>query len=87
MSRRPSFIKLTPGQIAQLDSAMKQAVREERLRFRRRLQTIWFSQDGWSVDKISEHLNISQQSIWKYRRIYKAKGLEGLRGKYLSRKL
>lgn len=87
MSRHPSFIKLTEKEIDDLDLSLRSAVKEGRLRYRRRLQIIWFSNEGLSVERIAERLDVSEQIVWKCRRIYKEKGLAGLKGKYFSHKL
>ena len=83
MSRKPSFIRLSKEAISEIESAMRVAAKEGRLRYRRRLQIIWFSNKGCSVQEIAGRFNISQQTVWKYRRIYKEKGLDGLIGKYV----
>ena len=87
MPRKPSFIKLNEAEVDELGSTLKTAVRQGRLRWRRRLQIIWFSHEGWSVQRITRYLDVSEQTVWKCRKVYKEKGLDGLRGKYFSHRL
>jgi len=87
MSRGPAFIKVSDEEMERIKSALRAAVREGQLRFRRRLQAIWFSLEGWSVARIARTFKVSESNVWQWRRIYKQKGLAGLKGKYRSKKL
>ncbi|MBI4833868.1 MAG: helix-turn-helix domain-containing protein [Planctomycetes bacterium] len=77
-----------PGQtLSCLEAEIKKAIRIRGYRYRLRLQTIFYSLKGWTVERISGHFDIPERTVYKWRKIYKEKGLEGLRGKYFSRRL
>ncbi|MBI4833238.1 MAG: helix-turn-helix domain-containing protein [Planctomycetes bacterium] len=57
------------------------------MRARRRIQSILLSNEGWTVEKIANHLGADKRNIWRWFKNYQEKGLDGLKGKYFSRKL
>jgi transposase len=72
--------------------ALNQFINETRksgnVRAYRRGQAIWWSHYGQRpVSWISAKLRVSQRIIWKWFKLYREKGLEGLKGKYFSHKL
>jgi transposase len=87
MPRQQSFIKLTPAEEKELNLFLAGGYKPYGLRARRRAQTIWFSQQGMTVSRIAQRLHVSERHIWKWRKTYKEKGLTGLKGKYVFRKL
>ena len=90
MPRKPSFINADPDEISQLKLFLASAIERQGVakhsghRQRRRAQIILFSLQGWTVSHIAREFRISQQTVWKWRRIYQAKGIEGLKGKNRS---
>jgi hypothetical protein len=96
MVRHASFISVAPDEVKRIESAMRAALRENRFRLRRRLHAIWFSAQGWTVKRIARRLKTSEskaclcvarRQVWLWRKVYKGKGIEGLKGKYFSKKL
>jgi transposase len=80
-------MKLTSAEKEELEQHLNRAFSEGRLRFRRRIQIILLSNKDWTVMRLAKYFKVSKQSIWKWFKVYKEKGLEGLKGKYFSRKL
>jgi hypothetical protein len=60
MPRKPLFIELNKEAIAAIELDMRVAAKEGRLKYRRRLQIIWFSNKDWFVQAIAERFDISQ---------------------------
>ena len=87
MVRGVSFINISPEEREKLETVLKTALKVGGARYRHRLQFLWFSFEGWSVKRIAQHCGVSERAVWKWRKIYKEKGLAGLRGRYFSRKL
>jgi transposase len=70
-----------------LGLVLKTALKVGGKRYRLRLQIIWFSFEGWSAKRIAQYFGVSERSVWKWRKVYREKGLNGLRGKYFSHRL
>ena len=87
MGRPYSFVKLTPEQAKELSLFLAGGYSQYGLRARIRAQVIWFSYKGETVEQISRRFNKSKRSIWKWFKLYQAKGLAGLKGKYFYRRV
>jgi hypothetical protein len=87
MARQAFFIKLTNQQVTELNNYLNPSLALGGLRVRRRVQAILLSHQGWAVKRIAHNLSVSQRIIWKWFKIYKEKGIEGLKGTYFSHKL
>jgi len=87
MTRPYSFIKLTSEQAKELSIFLAGGFAPYGLRARLRAQAIWFSHKGETVEQISRRFNKSKRSIWKWFKLYQQKGLEGLKGKYVYKRL
>jgi DNA-directed RNA polymerase specialized sigma24 family protein len=87
MVRKISFIKVSEAESEKLDSALKTALKIGGHRYRLKIAVINLSHEGWTVKNIARHFQIPERTVWKWRRIYKEKGIDGLRGKYFSHRL
>jgi len=93
MPQKPSFINVSPKEIERVKLFLNSVISKDDdkkwkgYRQRRRAQIIYFSLQGWTARKIAGEFKVSEQTVWKWRRIYKQKGLEGLKGNYRSYKL
>jgi transposase len=82
MSRRPSYVNSTKEELKELEQALRNTAKAGQIKYRRRLQAIWYSFKGWSVERIAKYCEISESKIWQWRKTYKEEGIEGLKGKY-----
>jgi AraC-like DNA-binding protein len=87
MAHPYSFLKLDVHQAKELQTFLVTMLQERRLKARIRGQAIWYSHQGWTVDKIAQHFGISKRSVWEWFKTYQQAGPEGLKGKYFCRKL
>ena len=93
MPQRPSFMIVSPEEFELVKQFLHASISKSAdgkwsgYRQRRRAQIIFFSLQGKTSRKIARELHCSEQTVWKWRRVYKQKGLEGLKGKYHSSKL
>ncbi|MFH0887863.1 MAG: helix-turn-helix domain-containing protein [Planctomycetota bacterium] len=93
MPQKPSFMTVSPEEIEQIRQFLNASLSKCKdgkwrgYRQRRRAQIIFFSLHGKTSHKIARELHCSEQTVWKWRKVYKQKGLDGLKGKYLSSKL
>ena len=93
MLQRPSFMSVSPEETGQVKRFLDNSLSRYEdgkwrgYRQRRRAQIILFSLQGWTARKIAREFQCSEQTVWKWRKIYRQKGLEGLKGKYCSTKL
>jgi len=87
MTRPYSFIKLTVEQAKELSTFLAGGYSKYGLRARVRAQVIWFSYKGMTVEQLSQRFRRSRRIIWKWFKTYQAKGLNGIKGKYVYTKL
>ncbi|MBI4835073.1 MAG: helix-turn-helix domain-containing protein [Planctomycetes bacterium] len=87
MSRCNFFIKLSPEESKSLDGFLKDALSKRNMRARRRGQAVYWSNYGWTVAKIAQQLKTSERSVWKWLDAYRKKGVEGLRGKRVFKRI
>lgn len=88
MVNPPFIVNLTSAEIRKLELAKERILSENGVKAFRRVQAILLSaKSNWTVKRIATHFNVSQRIIWKWFKIYKEKGIEGLKGKYFSHKL
>ena len=89
MPRKPSFVSANPEEIEQVRRFLNASLYCDRKtkklkghRRRHRAQIVYFSLLGRTVSWIAHEFKVSQQTVWKWRRIYKQQGLEGLKGRH-----
>ena len=89
MPRKPSFISVNPEESEQVRRFLNASLYYDRKakklkghRRRHRAQIVYFSLLGRTVSWIAHEFKVSQQTVWKWRRIYKQQGLEGLKGRH-----
>ena len=89
MPREPSFINVSPEELERVNQFLKTSLYYDKEnkklkghRRRHRAQIIYFSLLGRTVSWIAHEFHVSEQTVWKWRRIYKQKGIEGLKGKH-----
>ncbi|MFH1230901.1 MAG: helix-turn-helix domain-containing protein [Planctomycetota bacterium] len=93
MPQRPSFMTVSPEEIERVKQFLHTSILKGNdgkwrgYRQRRRAQIIFFSLQGKTSRKIAREFHCSEQTVWKWRKVYKQKGIEGLKGKYRSNKL
>jgi len=85
---RPRFyISLEPDEAKELHEFLAGGFSRYGLRARRRAQAVWFSHKMMSVPDIARRQRVSERHIWKWLKSYQAKGLDGIKGKYVYTKL
>jgi len=87
MSRAHFYIKLSPAEARALGRFLHKTLEQRNLRARHRGQAIYWSNYGWTVTKIAQQLKVSERSIWKWLKTYQQKGLKGLKGERVFRRL
>jgi hypothetical protein len=86
--RKPSFMNVSPEEFERVEHFLRTSLYYDKNgqikghRRRHRAQIVYFSLMGRTVLWIAHEFHISQQTVWKWRRIYRQKGLEGIKGTY-----
>lgn len=70
------FIKLTPEQRKKVMSALKTFLLAGKSRKRKRLQSIYLSNDGMTFGAISKFLRVSYRAVQKWAQKFREEGLE-----------
>lgn len=83
MPRQHSYIHLNRRELAELNSFMEAMLRQRPRKFkaRRRAQAIWWSHQGWTVQKISRHYGLAESTVWLWLSRYRQQGVAGLLSK------
>ncbi|MEW6027058.1 MAG: helix-turn-helix domain-containing protein [Planctomycetota bacterium] len=93
MPQKPSFMNISPDEIERIKQLIGTAIKKGEdkkwsgYRLRRRAQIIYFSLKGWPARKIAKEFKTSEQTVWKWRKTYRQKGIEGIKGTNRSYKL
>jgi len=87
MVRPHFFISLEANEAKELSSFLAGGFSRYGLRARRRAQAVWFSYKMMTVPEIARRLRVSERHLWNWLKNYQAKGLDGLKGKYVYTKL
>ena len=85
---RPRFyISLNPNEVKELHEFLAGGFSRYGLRARRRAQAVWFSYKMMTVAEVARRLRVSERHVWRWLKLYKQRGLAGIKGKYVYTKL
>jgi len=78
MSERPIFLKLTPSELRELNQFMYDCSLQGKFQARLRASAVFLANAGMTVTEIAHEVKAKPQSVYKWLRRYREKGIAGL---------
>jgi len=78
MPGRPIFVKLSPNALRELNQFMYDCSIEGKLQARSRASAVFLANAGMTVAEIAHEIKATPQSVYKWLRCYREKGISGL---------